>query len=225
MSLFALQSKPVQFWRMNAQMQDNVMVLAHEFKVIKLVSCLSTCIFPDKTPYPIDETMIHLGPPHSSNEVISLPFKQGSPKTVSPKPRVSQPALWSERHGMKVRRVVVVRHTCKDLNSVHLFAHKSPPSSSHDAVGSQSVCCIPSLPLGQDQGAPHLHSFTWVSFWQGYAYAKRMVDVQNRLYQKQYGCHFTSVIPTNIFGEHDNFNMEGGTPPGVPLPLLIAEDT
>ena len=72
----ALQSKPVQFWRLNAQMQDNVMVLAHEFKVTKLVSCLSTCIFPDKTPYPIDETMIHLGPPHSSNEVITLPFKQ-----------------------------------------------------------------------------------------------------------------------------------------------------
>ena len=36
--------------------------------VTKLVSCLSTCIFPDKTTYPIDETMIHNGPPHPSNE-------------------------------------------------------------------------------------------------------------------------------------------------------------
>ncbi|KOB76955.1 putative nad dependent epimerase/dehydratase [Operophtera brumata] len=35
--------------------------------VKKVVSCLSTCIFPDKTTYPIDETMIHNGPPHSSN--------------------------------------------------------------------------------------------------------------------------------------------------------------
>lgn len=35
----------------------------------KLVSCLSTCVFPDKTTYPIDETMIHDGPPHFSNEV------------------------------------------------------------------------------------------------------------------------------------------------------------
>ena len=52
----------------------------------------------------------------------------------------------------------------------------------------------------------------WISPLQGYAYAKRMIDVQNRLYQKQYGCHFTSVIPTNIFGEHDNFNLEGGIP-------------
>jgi GDP-L-fucose synthase len=33
-----------------------------------LVSMLSTCIFPDKTTYPIDETMLHDGAPHSSNE-------------------------------------------------------------------------------------------------------------------------------------------------------------
>ena len=45
------------------------MVLCHKYGVKKLVSCLSTCIFPDKTSYPIDETMLHLGPPHSSNEV------------------------------------------------------------------------------------------------------------------------------------------------------------
>lgn len=40
---------------------------SQEFGVRKLVSCLSTCIFPDKTTYPIDESMIHDGPPHSSN--------------------------------------------------------------------------------------------------------------------------------------------------------------
>ena len=45
---------------------------------------------------------------------------------------------------------------------------------------------------------------------QGYAYAKRMVDVQNRMYRKQHGCNFTSVIPTNIFGKHDNFNLAYG---------------
>eukprot|EP00962_Isochrysis_galbana_P034013 scaffold11460_cov112-Isochrysis_galbana.AAC.1 len=37
-------------------------------QVKKLVSCLSTCIFPDQTTYPIDETMVHNGPPHRSNE-------------------------------------------------------------------------------------------------------------------------------------------------------------
>jgi GDP-L-fucose synthase len=45
---------------------------------------------------------------------------------------------------------------------------------------------------------------------QGYAYAKRLVDVQNRMYAQQYGCNFTSVVPTNIFGKHDNFNLDQG---------------
>lgn len=71
-------AKPVEFWRQNIRMQDNVMTLSHEFGVKKLVSCLSTCIFPDKTSYPIDETMLHDGPPHHSNEVISkYTFLQG----------------------------------------------------------------------------------------------------------------------------------------------------
>jgi hypothetical protein len=63
------QEYKVQFWRKNILMQDNIMVLCHEHAVKKLVSCLSTCVFPDKTTYPIDETMIHNGPPHFSNEV------------------------------------------------------------------------------------------------------------------------------------------------------------
>lgn len=72
------------------QINDNVLLLCHETNVSKIVSCLSTCIFPDKTEYPIDETMvimilsvlfffqlnanqwyyfsqIHNGPPHDSN--------------------------------------------------------------------------------------------------------------------------------------------------------------
>lgn len=39
-------------------MNDNVLHTAHECDVVKVVSCLSTCIFPDKTTYPIDETMV-----------------------------------------------------------------------------------------------------------------------------------------------------------------------
>jgi GDP-L-fucose synthase len=44
----------------------------------------------------------------------------------------------------------------------------------------------------------------------GYAYAKRMVDVVNHLYAEQYGCNFTSVVPTNIFGKYDNFSIDDG---------------
>ena len=57
----------VEFYRENILINDNVMESCREFNVKKLVSCLSTCIFPDKTTYPIDETMIHSGPPHTSN--------------------------------------------------------------------------------------------------------------------------------------------------------------
>ncbi|GAA6086830.1 GDP-L-fucose synthase-like, partial [Tachysurus ichikawai] len=42
----------------------------------------------------------------------------------------------------------------------------------------------------------------------GYAHAKRMVDVYNRACFQQHGRRYTAVIPTNIFGPHDNFNIE-----------------
>ncbi|NXS11899.1 FCL synthase, partial [Neodrepanis coruscans] len=51
------------FWRRNIHINDNVLHCAHEAGVEKVVSCLSTCIFPDKTTYPIDETMVSLLPP------------------------------------------------------------------------------------------------------------------------------------------------------------------
>lgn len=63
------QKHKVEFWRNNVIMQDNIFQACKDAKVQKLVSCLSTCVFPDKTTYPIDETMVHNGPPHSSNEV------------------------------------------------------------------------------------------------------------------------------------------------------------
>lgn len=41
-----------------------------------------------------------------------------------------------------------------------------------------------------------------------YAHAKRLLDVQCRAYNEQYNCNFVTVIPTNIYGPHDNFNLE-----------------
>merc|ERR1712083_323742 len=96
----------------NTLINDNVMECCRIYGVEKLVSCLSTCIFPDKTTYPIDETMVHNGPPHSSNL--------------------------------------------------------------------------------------------------GYSVAKRMIDVLNHCYKDQYDLNFTSIIPTNIYGPHDNFCIEDG---------------
>ena len=110
--LFANMSRNCDFFRDNMKMNDNILASSHNHKVQKVVSCLSTCIFPDKTSYPIDETMVHNGPPHSSNF--------------------------------------------------------------------------------------------------GYSYAKRMIDVQNKAYHEQNGCQFTSIIPCNVFGPHDNFNIQQG---------------
>ena len=52
-------------------------------------------------------------------------------------------------------------------------------------------------------GPPHHSNF-------GYSYAKRMLDVLNRGYKAQHGRSYTSVIPTNVFGPHDNFNIQDG---------------
>jgi len=110
--LFANLAQKVEFYRENILINDNIMECCRINKVKKLVSMLSTCIFPDKTSYPIDETMLHDGPPHPSNE--------------------------------------------------------------------------------------------------GYALAKRLIDTMSRAYAEQYGCNFTSIIPTNIFGPNDNFSIENG---------------
>merc|ERR1712159_422414 len=37
-----------------------------------------------------------------------------------------------------------------------------------------------------------------------------MVDTMNVCYNEEYGCNFTSIIPTNVYGPHDNFNIEDG---------------
>lgn len=71
-------------------------------------------------------------------------------------------------------------------------------------------CCIypdgAPLPLQEKDlhnGEPHYTNY-------GYAYAKRMIEVQSRAYNQQYGTNFICLIPTNIFGKHDNFDIENG---------------
>ncbi|EGO01012.1 hypothetical protein SERLA73DRAFT_179042 [Serpula lacrymans var. lacrymans S7.3] len=108
--LFKNMKYKLTFLRDNILINDNVLHTSYKFNTQKVISCLSTCVFPDKVEYPLDENKIHSGPPHESNF--------------------------------------------------------------------------------------------------GYAHAKRMVDVQNHAYQEEFGCNFTSAIPTNVFGPHDNFDLE-----------------
>ncbi|UXI16241.1 eukaryotic translation initiation factor 3 subunit K [Sarcoptes scabiei] len=117
--LYKNEKNNLDFFRVNMAINDNVLSMADKYKVKKCVSCLSTCIFPDQIQYPIDEKMIHLGPPHSSNY--------------------------------------------------------------------------------------------------GYSYAKRMIDILNRAYMDRNQSSesdsrpiFTSIIPTNVYGPNDNFNLEDG---------------
>ena len=69
-----------------------------------------------------------------------------------------------------------------------------------------STCVFPenaTYPLTEEQmhnGEPHSSNYP-------YAYAKRMIDIQSRAYREQYGCNFISVIPVNLYGPHDNFNL------------------
>ncbi|HIE84169.1 MAG TPA: GDP-L-fucose synthase [Dehalococcoidia bacterium] len=100
------------FYSQNIQMNTNVLDAAHTFCVEKVVSLLSTCIYPDAATYPLTEDQIHAGPPHRSNF--------------------------------------------------------------------------------------------------GYAYAKRMLDIQSRAYRQQYGHNFVTVVPNNLFGENDNFHLTNG---------------
>lgn len=72
-----------------------------------------------------------------------------------------------------------------------------------------STCIYPEnapLPLKEEDinnGEPHKTNF-------GYAYSKRMLYIQSRAYREQYGCNFITIVPNNLFGPNDNFNLEKG---------------
>lgn len=69
--LYKNMNHKVEMLESNVLMNLNVLKLSHKYNVKKLICILSTCIFPDKTSYPIDETMLHSGPPHNSNDAYA----------------------------------------------------------------------------------------------------------------------------------------------------------
>lgn len=101
-----------EYFRNNIMININVLEVARLCKVKKLISFMSTCVFPDLCRYPLNEKDIHSGPPHASNF--------------------------------------------------------------------------------------------------GYAYAKRMLEVQSVAYRKEWGCDYIVAIPTNVYGPNDNFNLQDG---------------
>lgn len=72
-----------------------------------------------------------------------------------------------------------------------------------------STCVFPDevdYPLTEKKihlGPPHSSN-------DAYAYAKRMTDIQIRAYKEQYGLNYKSVIPSNIYGPNDNYDIVNG---------------
>jgi len=70
-----------------------------------------------------------------------------------------------------------------------------------------STCVYPDsadYPLTEEQihnGRPHHSNYA-------YAHAKRMLDVQSRAYRDQYGCNYITIVPNNLFGINDNFDLQ-----------------
>lgn len=71
--LYKNMNQKIAMFENNLSINNNVVKCAYECGVKKMIACLSTCIFPDKleTPGPIDETMLHDGPPHFSNDAYA----------------------------------------------------------------------------------------------------------------------------------------------------------
>ena len=57
----------VSMLRDNILINDNVLHTSCLTGVQRVISCLSTCVFPDAIELPLREEQIHLGPPHHSN--------------------------------------------------------------------------------------------------------------------------------------------------------------
>lgn len=55
------------FFFENIMMNTNLLNTAKAFRTQKVISLLSTCIYPDNPTYPLTEGQIHSGEPHSSN--------------------------------------------------------------------------------------------------------------------------------------------------------------
>jgi GDP-L-fucose synthase len=72
-----------------------------------------------------------------------------------------------------------------------------------------STCIFPDAKFDElspellHEGPPHPSN-------EGYAYAKRVSEVHARIIRETTDTHVTCLIPTNVYGPHDNFSLEDG---------------
>ena len=61
--------KNVEMFNNNIAINQNILEACHKNNINRGIFCLSSCIYPSKpNKFPMDETMIHEGPSHPSNE-------------------------------------------------------------------------------------------------------------------------------------------------------------
>ncbi len=72
-----------------------------------------------------------------------------------------------------------------------------------------STCIFPDkveYPISESSlhnGPPHNSNYA-------YAYAKRLLDIHCRVYREQFNRNYFCIIPTNVYGPHDNYNLADG---------------
>lgn len=161
--------------RRNVHINDNVLHSAYECGVQKVVSCLSTCIFPDKTTYPIDETMVS----------VPVPLRTGTqpgPGTASPITTPFYPAHpWAKPH----LAALLASPRCAAGSKTHTSSphpkYCSEFPTPHGSRGvRQGVAAAEFPPALSLLSCPQIHNGPPHSSNFGYSYAKRMIDVQNR---------------------------------------------
>ena len=73
-----------------------------------------------------------------------------------------------------------------------------------------SSCIYPENPSKFPMDESMIHESAPHNSNEGYAYAKRMLEVQCRYYNEAYNREYICVVPVNMYGPYDNFNLKDG---------------
>jgi len=105
----------------------------------------------------------------------------------------------------------------KNLLLNYNIIHYSHVYKVEKLIACLSTCIFPNNILSYPVTEEMLHDGPPHSSNDAYAYAKRMIEIHCKAYRENFGDQFICVSPTNIYGPHDNFNLEDGHV----LPVLI----
>lgn len=87
------------------------------------------------------------------------------------------------------------------INAVHSVCEKNTI-----LISLLSTCIFPDKMIEYPITSDMLHNGPPHESNEGYAYAKRMIDVLTRCYRKQYNARYITITPSNLYGEYDHFD-------------------